>query len=517
MNTRAFPRVAGRPGDTAGSPPCFSARSAGGELQVRGVATAAFGHRLPRADGSADDGIWADWSWDGTALTARTDRYGLYPLFYCADADAVWLSPSIAAMLRAGAPATFDWDALAVFLRLGFMLGEDTPFARIRALPPGATLRWQPGGARLDGGLFLRRAAPLARAAALDGYITLFSEALRRRPHDGVCALPLSGGRDSRHILLELCAQGRSPSLCVTTRHYPPHPDEDARVAAQLADALDLPHIVLDQADRFDAERRKNLVTNFCADEHAWTVVLADYLGGRCDAVYDGIGGDVLSAGLFLDAERQALVDTGRFAALAERLLPTTNDTSLALCMPAKARAGIPRAAALRRLAAELARHREAANPLGSFFFWNRTRREIALVPYAMLRAVPTVFAPYLDHDLYDFLAALPVGLLLDQQLHSDAIRRAYPRQACIPFQDRNAARPSAWGLRRGLLRRLAPYAQQRRGAAPPQLTRAAAPLTTVAGAAHRLFDVRRLLHPELLLYLLQLERIAAGTEADDA
>jgi hypothetical protein len=34
-----------------------------------------------------------------------------------------------------------DGDPL-VFLRLGFFLSEDTPFAAIRALPPGGKLIW---------------------------------------------------------------------------------------------------------------------------------------------------------------------------------------------------------------------------------------------------------------------------------------------------------------------------------------------------------------------------------------
>jgi hypothetical protein len=47
-------------------------------------------------------------------------------------------------------------------------------------------------------------------------------------------------------------------------------------------------------------------------------------------------------------------------------------------------------------------------NPLGSFCFWNRTRREIALAPFSTLEGVPTVYAPYLDNHLFDFINCPP-------------------------------------------------------------------------------------------------------------
>ena len=89
--------------------------------------------------------------------------------------------------------------------------------------------------------------------------------------------------------------------------------DEDARIAALVADAAGVPHVVLEQPDRFDAERRKNLLTSFCSDEHAWALALADFLTGRA-AAFDGLGGDVLSAGLFLTRRRQRLYERGRYA-----------------------------------------------------------------------------------------------------------------------------------------------------------------------------------------------------------
>ena len=63
---------------------------------------------------------------------------------------------------------------------------------------------------------------------------------------------------------------------------------------------------------------------------------------------------------------------------------------------------------AVASVASELARHVEAPNQVGSFFFWNRTRREIALSPYAMVNGVRRVYAPYLDHRVFDLLGDCP-------------------------------------------------------------------------------------------------------------
>lgn len=493
----------------------FAASVVDGAVRTRGSATYLLGHRVRRDTGRSDDGVFAEWGWDGETLTATNDRYGMHPLFFCAARDAVWISPSIVALLGAGAPAELDFDALSVFLRLGFFLGDDTPFARIKALPPNARLAWRAGELRVGGGSFLRRPHELGRNTAIDGYIDSFRGAIRRRfPEDGDFVIPLSGGRDSRHILLELCEQGRMPKLCVTARHYPPHTNEDARVAALLAAAVGVPHVALEQPDRFDAERRKNVVTSFCADEHAWTLTVADFLGGRTHTMFDGIGGDVLSAGLFLNPERQALCEAGRFLDLAELLLPRSNDRTLSFCLRSDVRARVTRGHALGRIAAELEKHAEAANPIGSFFFWNRTRREIALVPFAVLGRVRRVFAPYLDHDLYDYLAALPARLLLDHRLHTDTILRAYPRYRDVPFEDKTLPRPSTWMLQRGFLRRLIPYARGRSGT-PRALTRTTSPLIEFASFVHRFLDVPGLVQPELVLYLLQLQRLAAGNPDD--
>jgi asparagine synthetase B (glutamine-hydrolysing) len=424
--------------DFAGAP-YFAVRWQAGQTATRGQPTVRLGQQIARPDG-AGDGIYAAWHWDGQRLLVRNDRYGAFPLFYAVRGTAsdiqVALSPSIPKLLWEGAPTALDENALAVFLRLGFFLGEDTPFQAIRALPPGAALEWQAGQLRIQGGLFLAAPSRLSRGTAVEAYIELFRTAVQRRlPADDDFAVPLSGGRDSRHILLELCAQGRPPRFCATVQHHAPRTDQDAAVAKALAARLGIAHVVLPQREsRFRAELRKNLRTGFCTDEATHFLALGDYLDGRVSAVFDGMGGDVLSAGLFLNEHRLRLFEAARFESLAELLLDSELRVESLLVFDQLRR--FSRARAIERLTVELIRHAEAPNPVGSFYFWNRTRREIVLAPTFLYDASLIKLYPYLDHDLYDLLAALPARLLLDYRLHTDTILQAYPEYDDLPFED---------------------------------------------------------------------------------
>jgi hypothetical protein len=192
---------------------------------------------------------------------------------------------------------------------------------------------------------------------------------------------------------------------------------------------------VLEQGDEFDAETRKNIATGFCADEHAWFDVVAAFLSDGFDTVYDGIGGDVLSAGLYLTPGRIEQQKASRYQALAEDFLIPRYAATLSRLLTRESRIALSRAAARERIAAELATHADAANPIGSFCFWNRTRREVALAPYAMGPAAATVYAPFLDRDLYDLLASLPAETQLDRSFHTDAITRAFPLHAGLAFE----------------------------------------------------------------------------------
>ena len=526
--------------------PYFHARKVGDHFETTGLSSCFLGHKLPRPNSAKPDGVFAEWSWDGSRLCVRNDRYGFYPLYYYTRDGEIALSPSIARLLALGAPPEFDEAGLAVFLRLGFFIGEDTPFRAIRAVPPEAKFEWREGQLQVSGQLALGKPQPqqLKRDQAIDAYIALFEAAIRRRLPEGEdFAVPLSGGRDSRHILLELCKLDFRPKFCVTAQSSLPLSSQDVEMASKLAKALNVEHVVLDQSESIlEEEIRKNYDTHFCTDEHTWFLPIAYYLKGKVRTVYDGIGGDVLSEAVSLTAERLALFESGRFTALAEHFFntkdapshlsttdlelkggascpakvekerATTSEIFLAHLLPPEQYRRLGRDLAVSHLVPELRRHANAPNPVGSFRFWNRTRREIALSPYGILSEVPHVFSPYVDHDLYDFLTSLPPSILLNREFHTETIRRAYPSYAHIPYASETSSVENP-RLARRFARDTIRYTLARRPSRTIRYSYVMPRLLRCLLDRHYSSSIFWLSPP--VLYLLQLETLARGGSVD--
>jgi hypothetical protein len=366
-------------------------------------------------------------------------------------------------LLKLGAPTQLNYSALAVFVRLGFFLNEQTPFEGIKAVPPGASLEWRDGQLRITSQTPVVSAQNLSRADAIDAYISLFQEAIRRRlPCDENFAVLLSGGRDSRHILLELLSAGFNPKFALTVRCMPPKYNSDVEIANRICEETNISQVVLDHADNvFLAEARKNMLTNFCSPEHAWLMPAVDYLNwSKCHTAYDGIGGDVLSNGLYLTHRRLDLMEKGLFYDLANELLGDERRFGL---LKLTEHTKLDRLTALRMVASELEKHANNPNPIGSFIFWNRTRRHIALSPYALFHSTQTVFSPYLDHNLYDFFASLPARMMVDPTFHDDAISKAYPRYAHIPYATSSTSGRNCTQLYRRFTRDILRYSMHHR------------------------------------------------------
>ena len=467
--------------------------SADGRVAVRGEAR----YRL------ANTQTYSEWLWDGTRLHAHNCRLGVHPLFWRERANGIALATSPLDLLEDG--AQLDYAALAVFLRLGFFVGEDTPFAGVRQLAPGSELNWDVArGVRLRT-VSLPRGDRLLidRDAAMDRYGALLRRAVADCfPLDGRLCIPLSGGRDSRHIALALHELGVRPHACVTLKHLPGRHNEDARIAAMVAHALDAPHIVLEQPRFYVPNMLRNLHDSaMCADEGAQLPPLTDWLRANADIVFDGIAGDVMSAGLFQNAELHALYGRGDLHGVAGKIFGDWKSSvrgwqhAIGRSLADKLSEDVARA----RLVVELERHQHHHNPARSFYFWNRTRREIALQPFALFKGL-CVETPYLDAELWNFLDGLPYEMVADQRFHTDTIRRAYPAHARIPFETKGQAQDTT-AVQRMLL-----------GAS-------LAPTLLRYGGWHRLplmlrwvrllAGVRVWWNPNMLLYMLALMRIS--------
>jgi asparagine synthase (glutamine-hydrolysing) len=305
-----------------------------------------------------------------------------------------------------------DCGALNVFLRTGFWLQDETPFMGLRARPaPSISIK----------------PASLSRDQVIDAYIDLFRASVNRMSaHDGYACLGLSGGRDSRHILLELHRLGRVPA-CFTVEF--PHAPE-VEVATQIANRLGASHVVLRQPhDLALAETNKNKLCNYATMEHGLLHAARPFVL-RYHAMWDGIAGDMLSAGLQLTPERVQMLRESRIDKLVrsffECLGPIAGVRDQSLFSVDDA---------LHRVSEEFRRHLNQPNPITAFFLWCRTRRIIAEAPYSTLNdGSVQVLAPYLDDELFHLLYSLPPEMTVDHKLHDDAIARAFPEFADMPY-----------------------------------------------------------------------------------
>jgi len=481
----------------------------GNDVGIDGTQQVCVAQPWPRDPSSSD--VAVQWRWDGDTLVVDSDRWGFAPIFYLLGPDRVAVATSIPVLLRLGAPRDLDDAALAAFLRLSHFIGDATPFRAIRTLRGGSRLTWRPGRLVVSSaGAAPPRPQPLSRASIVDGYITLFRQAVRRRlpREDQRVNVPLSGGRDSRHLLFELAHAGTRSIDTVTIRQYPPTGDDDARVAPIVASATGVSNVVLPLDPAVvAAERRKNVMTSYCADRHVQMLPLVDYLREHADVIYQGLGGDTLS-GAHLEEQTSALalLAQARYTELARDLLHRHSDErALEATLQPDARRRFSFEAAQAAVAEELARYAEWPHPWGAFRMANRTARSVALLPFAMLTRACRVMTPYLDADFAAFLQTLPTSALTDGQLHDEAIRRAFPRYAAVPYEDRTIPgapsprffRRLSWDLAREMMRhRTAPLV--RRSFLATRLVRGA------ATGAKPWFSVRR------TILLMQLEDLLA-------
>lgn len=436
--------------------PVAHLRFSEGRTTLAGTARASVGHRIGPRDSSL--GLHGGWEWDGTTLRAEVDPLGYFSLFVYCKGSEIAVSPSILQLLALGADPEKDAVALAVFHRLGHFLGEDTPFRHIKVLPPGGKLVWRDGVATVTGEIAIPREQALTRAQAVEAFIELPRASIRRflASWDGPLVLPLSGGRDSRHILLELLHQGRKPDTVATFHQGGRYLDREVQAARALADRAGVHHTLLGHPrPRLRDSLRAILLTQLCADEHAQMMPMYDFLADSpTAAALDGIGGDILtnpddSAADFLDRARKGDYDgiARNLAAGHGRVISRAGDPegAGALYSPDL------QDAAYARISAAIRVFDGAPDPYQAFWFWNRTRREISFVSTAILGGAAMVGCPFLSPEFVELGLSLPFSVTCDQKLHDDAIARAYPDFADIPYEDGFQSQPLP-RLRRGRL-----------------------------------------------------------------
>jgi hypothetical protein len=409
-------------------------------IEVRGQREASLGTAVPFR--SARGGIFGEWCWQDDELRVQVDPFGMFNLFYAEVRGGIMVSTSPIQLIALGASSDLDETALAVFHMLGWYLDEDTVFRHIKVLPPNGRLVWKAGRTTISGSAEYPAEIAITSDQAVVEYARLFAAAVQAcwEASSGPMIVPLSGGRDSRHILLESLRQGYRPHHCVT---YDPlfeaGFDPEWECAKRITDLFRIEHRrVKTLQSQFSERLRTTYLAHLGTDEHVQFLALHRHLAGWHSL--DGIAGDALSRNKnFTQPEKSQMIREGNVGPLVAEMLVEVdriNQTNLEDRLSSMAgRLADHLGPARDRIAACLRQYAHTPDPYSQFLFWTRTRREISLGPSAMLDTAEAIYCPYLDPELARFCMSLPMQVTADGQFHDHVIRHSFP-DVRVPYHD---------------------------------------------------------------------------------
>jgi asparagine synthase (glutamine-hydrolysing) len=377
-------------------------------------------------------GMFALGLWDARRrrLVLARDRFGIKPLLYRQDGDAL----AFASELRALPRAEIDLDALDAFLAFNSIPAPLTIFRETRKLPPGHLLVWEDGALRLER---YARPAPVAASELRDEDEASLAEELRGRLRDSVRAhlvsdvpvgVLLSGGIDSS-LLAALAAEELSEPLRTFSIGFEERSfDElaDARLVAGRY-ATDHHELVL----RPDAALLLPALAEAFADSSALPTYLVSQLAAaHVKVALSGEGGDELFGGYHTYAADLLALRVGPLARLARPLVERLPSSTRRASFDYRAKRFV-RAAHL----PPLERHHGWKEIFSADARAELTGRAGGLDPVELLRAR---FAETEGAELLARLQDVDLGLYLvdDLLVKTDRASMAHSLEARVPFLD---------------------------------------------------------------------------------
>jgi asparagine synthetase B (glutamine-hydrolysing) len=380
-----------------------------------------------------------------------TDPFGYRALFLAARGRRLVFASEMKAILAVWhtTPAVDDL-ALVESLRLGWPLADHTWLEPIRMAAPGSWYALTPSGTA-QRRYFRFRLRQRERPRALADHSERLGELLRRAVRRAIAGpgrvgLALSGGLDSRAMLLAAAADDRKPDLAYT---FGAGASRDVRYAGQLADIAGVPHLHLSYEPGYLGRLLAPIVwrTEGLLPFSTATFTSLHFhpvLAERADVLLYGHAGDALTGkalppGISLWRSRAAVI---------ERLWRACSRT------PDAALQRVLRPSFYRRVAADVWESFRATFaeidhdvPADLFDVWimeNRQRRG-TFSSSIVDRYRFAVRAPFLDRDLVDHLQGAPVRWRTQQCVYKRMIVASSARAATVPWAHTAAPLHSHW------------------------------------------------------------------------
>jgi asparagine synthase (glutamine-hydrolysing) len=155
--------------------------------------------------------------WDRSArrLVLARDRMGIKPLYYSRAGDLLVFASELKCLLASGlVRPELDYEAIEVFLNLGFFVGTQTPLRGVSKLLPGHRLVVDPGGMKVERYWSYPEPSPVPMSTddAAQGLLEILEESVQLRLMSDVpLGAMLSGGLDSSLIVALMARNSHDP------------------------------------------------------------------------------------------------------------------------------------------------------------------------------------------------------------------------------------------------------------------------------------------------------------------
>ncbi|HET7306568.1 MAG TPA: hypothetical protein VFK24_01970 [Gammaproteobacteria bacterium] len=378
------------------------------------------------------DGIfaYARWHTESEILEAGVDKLGMRPLHWSKIDGGYVVASDLKAVIAVQGQPRPNFLAWEERLAFGYALGEHTLVE---------------GAARFSEAEVIAFSATRHRSTAYENFLdsveiksydvddflheqqTLFSQAMSRLANLYAARentmLTLSGGDDSRRILGWLLDEGIHPEAFTVPEVLADGTEYESEIVSRLCRLAGLrgwkvyPRTAKDRAL---VRQCRNLLADYQTDDHRFAATLALALG-RCEKPnFDGIGGDVAIAALYV---RPQYFEQGGEDAFLRDFLPAGENGLLPRL----------RTDRLRETCRRLLRADDTPNRYTRFILRQRTRRKISLATYACQAGTMESLSPYLDRQVLRQALSLHPREKIGTRLQARLLERFTHNFAGIP------------------------------------------------------------------------------------
>lgn len=375
---------------------------------------------------------------EGEETVLFTDALGLHPVYLRRQGSAVFFASRVEPLVGLPGTLTVDWDAWASILVMGSPHNTRTPFSEIERLEAGHGLAVGREG-RIQRVSFtplwltaaIGEPTPAQLTDAVRSALPLRSM-LKRPP-----AIPLSGGWDSRLLAVLSRGKYRRRAHAWTTGQDDGR-DLDLAYAPAVAQQLGLAHTIVPQpaSGWVDLAEETRSRVGYETWLHTWLIPLCRRMRDQEEDVLDGLAGDVLIKGLFVDAE----VLDGDSPTRLERLygrLGGRRDRFLGRLKNGAAEQLL--SSARRSFLETAARFDGHMNQLALSVLHTRTARAIALSPLRLFSPEMKTWLPFTHPRVLAHALAIPPGRKTGGRLYRSVLETTGSAVARLPSTNDDA------------------------------------------------------------------------------